>query len=283
MGFSYVLDAEASVTMSMESGSADSAYPVANGVDHVPARTFRSTNKTSVVTRLDLSASTSIDTVAVINHNLRGDGSGNEIAVDYHASSTSFPATDFGVITVPTYAQHHAVAYIQLSSTVSGRYFWLNFSDTAQADLSNAADTYDSNGDGTDDAYYEFGHFLVGAKTTLSVTSNPEVGSLPYEILAEESVSKDGTRWAVERGVAHGAIQLSWQGVSVSELNELREMYRSMHAGANPGLIILDDDSDLANMKVAYYGRFVGQMRVSGAGLYLVQMTFLPEGFGEVV
>jgi len=276
----YCIDLANGKTASMGSGSAEAAYPVGNVTDGVAARVWRSTNKTGVALGVDLAAATAIDTFALINHNLRSNGSGNSIDVRQYTADTFASSVRALLKALPDDAQHHPVVYGTFDS-VSKRYWWANFSG-----FSVAADTYDSNDDGTDDAYYEAGVFLLGSRVTLTQVSPPMVAEISTEILSHEAVAIDGTRWATQRAVIQSPLRLTWEAVTPALLGELREMYRALNPGAAPGLLVIDDSSEFDALKIGYYGRFAGPLRVSqryGGAVFDVSATFVPESFGEVV
>ncbi|MDA2936839.1 hypothetical protein MYX75_01065 [Acidobacteria bacterium AH-259-A15] len=236
--------------------SVNSVYPVAN-LSILPIFKIYRTTEGGIGTqkiRIDFPTAQSIDTFAVVNHNLT---SGATITV----KGGSSPDPDGSAFTT-TITWRELLAWKILTAAESHKNWSITLDDEANVN-----------------GYLSVGYLIMGTKTTFSVQFQPEWTKEPVKVV--RAVENDLGVPMVGRKVSEGTrVTVSFAGLSTTERNEIDTFLDSLDLRVDPFLLVPDSteaDAFFVRLEESY-------VIEQGSGVAGIEAApFLTDNFGAVV
>ena len=258
--FSYILDSlnlARTQTPTLSETSQNGAYPAENVIALPVSKPFRSADAglSSQKTLIEFSGSQTIDTIALVNTNLRAvatitikGGSGS----DPSSVVTGFTFNGLGSGTV----------WAVRSSTVAHRYWSITLTDA-----------------GHSDNFLSVGYLVMGVKVTLSTQFLPEWTKERVKVV-RRSENEIGVPMIGSKLFEGTRVGMTFGGLSITERNEVDSFLDSMDLGVDPLLFIPDyDEAD------GFYGRLEEShiIEQQNSNVASIGCVFITHNFGLVV
>lgn len=237
----YCFSSILSITPAMESGTAETDYPLSRINDKLVDETFRTTNKSSVVIKFDMGTATSLSFIALINHNLTGGTLKVKAkSTDAYASATEITG---GLITVPDSPTLHKTCF-KLWTPVSYRYWWLEFT-TATAT----------------ENYFEIAEIVLGLYTEFSCGFGPVFES--QVIKCNEQKMTSGRVGIVQNGGQERTLSINFESPDSTTKEQIELLNITAKGAYNSFVLVYNYNKTNAALTAqanrnAYYGYILG-------------------------
>jgi len=258
--FTYILDSKnlartesPALTETTQNGS----YPAENMIALPVSKPFRSAaaGLSSQKTLIDYSSSQTIDTIALINTNLRAGAT-----ITIKGGSSTDPGSAVSGFTFQGLGS--GTVWAIRSSTVAHRYWSITLTDA-----------------GHPDNYLQAGYLIMGVKVTLSTQFLPEWTKEKIK-LVRRSENEIGVPMLGSKIYSGTRVLVTFGGLTITERNEVDSFLDSLDLGIEPSFIVPDyDEAD------AYYGGLQEGYQISqqNSNNASISCIFQTHSFGLVV